>query len=447
MNVKITLPELSAMMAQTTGFDAKACELFLRELFATIAETIVAGENVKVKGLGSFKSIEVEQRKSVNVNTGEQMIIPTHRKVTFTPDKTLAEAVNAPFAMFEPVEINDAVTDEMLEQAAADNSEYSETSEYPESSEIEKEREIIAEIQDSDQVQEDDLVPEHEKSESSQPIQEPEAEASQASEQLQEPEPEHLSEPNPSLTYSNTDPEPEQDTAPPYLYNERDEEPTEQKVTVETVPAEESAEPEKTETEFEETLPAIRRSSRFGHGFLMGAASAIVLVAVIVLCWYLISPTSLSSVFTGSPHPSVPEAATTKVAKAKTKPAAVTVDTAEAKHIQPVQKPEQLNVPTEPSDLDKADKTKADKADQPRYVIDKITKKRYLTTMARQYYGNYNLWPLIYDYNKGLGHPDRIRPGTKIKVPSAEELGIDPSDPAVLKRAKNRGRDIYAKYR
>lgn len=67
--------------------------------------------------------------------------------------------------------------------------------------------------------------------------------------------------------------------------------------------------------------------------------------------------------------------------------------------------------------------------------------------MAREYYGNYHLWPFIYDYNKGLGHPDRIRPGTRIMVPTPKTLGIDPTDPAIIKKAKNRGIEIYNRYR
>ncbi len=79
---------------------------------------------------------------------------------------------------------------------------------------------------------------------------------------------------------------------------------------------------------------------------------------------------------------------------------------------------------------------------------DTITKKRFLTTMAKEYYGDYNLWPFIYDENKAiLGHPDRIKPGTRVVIPPASKYGIDASNAACVAKAKRRGQQIYSKYR
>ena len=107
----------SVMWGKTTKTSKKSSEDFLKELFSLIAETLVSGENVKIKKLGTFKVIDVEPRKSVNINSGEEMLIPGHKKITFTPDKEFAEAVNSPFSAFESVEISDEVTDEMLGMA------------------------------------------------------------------------------------------------------------------------------------------------------------------------------------------------------------------------------------------------------------------------------------------------------------------------------------------
>lgn len=114
MNNKITFPELTKLLAQTSGYSEEICDAFLRELFTIVSDTITEGDSVKIKGIGTFKSTRVEERKSINVNTGAEMVIPGHRKVNFTPDKSLAEAINAPFAMFEPVEVQSGITDEML---------------------------------------------------------------------------------------------------------------------------------------------------------------------------------------------------------------------------------------------------------------------------------------------------------------------------------------------
>ena len=114
MNAKITLVELTELMAESSSTTPKVCELFLRELFATISQSLINGESVKVKGIGTFKITRVKPRKSVNVSSGEAIQLTAHDKLTFTPDKSLADAVNQPFALFETVYLDDAVTEEKL---------------------------------------------------------------------------------------------------------------------------------------------------------------------------------------------------------------------------------------------------------------------------------------------------------------------------------------------
>ena len=114
MNSKITFVELVNLMAEATSTNKRVCELFLKDMFATISQELINGENVKIKGVGTFKVIKVKPRKSVNVKTGEPVQIAGYNKVTFTPDKALADAVNQPFAQFVSVVLDDAVTDERL---------------------------------------------------------------------------------------------------------------------------------------------------------------------------------------------------------------------------------------------------------------------------------------------------------------------------------------------
>ncbi|MDD5817137.1 MAG: HU family DNA-binding protein, partial [bacterium] len=119
MNNRITFPELVEQVAQCANTSKRMSELFLKELFATISQSLINGESVKVKGIGSFKLTEVSPRKSVNVNTGEEINIPGHKKLSFAPDKDLAQAVNQPFSHFETVILEDGVTDEQLAQIDA----------------------------------------------------------------------------------------------------------------------------------------------------------------------------------------------------------------------------------------------------------------------------------------------------------------------------------------
>lgn len=80
-------------------------------------------------------------------------------------------------------------------------------------------------------------------------------------------------------------------------------------------------------------------------------------------------------------------------------------------------------------------------------AMDKITSTRYLTTMAKEYYGNYNFWPYIYIENEGkLGHPDRIKPGTAVVIPDIAKYDVDPSNPSDVEKARKLGVDIYKKY-
>ncbi len=111
MNEKITLPTLVTLLSNHSGVSKKQCEDFLREFFNVIVETVSEGENVRIKGLGALKIIDVEPRKSVDVNTGQPIEIPGHRKIVFVPSKEIAEEINEAFAVFESVEIPDDAVD------------------------------------------------------------------------------------------------------------------------------------------------------------------------------------------------------------------------------------------------------------------------------------------------------------------------------------------------
>ena len=81
-------------------------------------------------------------------------------------------------------------------------------------------------------------------------------------------------------------------------------------------------------------------------------------------------------------------------------------------------------------------------------VYDTVSTTRYLTTIAREHYGDFNFWPYIYKENEAiLGHPDRITPGTQVVVPPLSKYGVDPSNKDDVAAAKALGLEIYAKYK
>lgn len=109
MSEKLTIQEIAAVLVNKNGFELEDAKRFASEMFGLIQERLETEQAVKVKGLGTFKIVDVEARESVNVQTGERFVISGHAKVSFTPDTTMKELVNRPFSQFETVVLNDGV--------------------------------------------------------------------------------------------------------------------------------------------------------------------------------------------------------------------------------------------------------------------------------------------------------------------------------------------------
>ena len=107
MDNKINLSQLADLLSQAGGMSKAASEQFVKNFFDIISQNVLADGMVKVKGLGTFKLIQMEDRESVNVNTGERFTIEGHQKISFTPDAELKERINKPFAAFDAVEITE----------------------------------------------------------------------------------------------------------------------------------------------------------------------------------------------------------------------------------------------------------------------------------------------------------------------------------------------------
>ena len=93
---------------QTINPDSREnIELFTKAFFNAIIRGMHKDRFVKIKGLGTFKLIDVSSRESVDVNTGQRIEISGHSKITFTPDQSIKDAVNKPFAHLQAVVINE----------------------------------------------------------------------------------------------------------------------------------------------------------------------------------------------------------------------------------------------------------------------------------------------------------------------------------------------------
>ena len=122
MDVKYNLQDLSSMLAKRLHIAYNESEDFVRAFFDVISRSLIQEKIVKVKGFGTFKLIDVQDRESINVNTGERIVIGGHVKVTFTPDAALRDQVNKPFIDFETVIINEGTDISAMEDLGdADN--------------------------------------------------------------------------------------------------------------------------------------------------------------------------------------------------------------------------------------------------------------------------------------------------------------------------------------
>lgn len=401
MNEKITLPALVNLLSAHTGDSKKLSEDFVKAFFTAISNALAAGDSVKVKNFGVFKCIDVESRKSVNVNNGAESVIPAHKKVVFIPTKDLASLVNTPFEMFDSVEIVEpAEEDEQPEVAKLAEEEAIVASDAEEELTALTAVEAISEAEEPDQSDEPDKSEEEEylpiyNLRDSDIPQEPESEPESEPEPEPEPEPEEES------------PEPQQETPEP------------------------EEEPEPFKREEVQILDAgeQRKRHRFLFGFLTGVAASIVAIVIAWVVFIYIVDKDINPAPAPSPAP---------VAKVAEKAPAAQHEAA-----QPEAKPQ-----TEVADNNAQVKEEvAPTAESDKRVYDTITKTRYLTTMAQDHYGNFNLWPYIYMENKDfLGHPDRIRPGTKVVIPDLAKYGVNPKNKSDISKAKKLGVEIYSRY-
>lgn len=119
---KSAIQLITSALAKQHNLSAADAAAFVDAFFDIISSELKNGNQVKIKGLGTFKVQAVKPRESVNVNTGERVLIEGHDKISFTPDTVMKELVNKPFSQFETVVINDGIDTEELERVPSEDS-------------------------------------------------------------------------------------------------------------------------------------------------------------------------------------------------------------------------------------------------------------------------------------------------------------------------------------
>ena len=467
MNAKITLVELSELMAASTSTSRKVCELFLRELFATISQALIQGETVKVKGIGTFKITAVKPRKSVNVVTGEDIQLNSHNKLTFTPDKSLAAAVNQAFDQFEAVFLDDAVTEEKLAEIDQQypsifkngDEEGKEVAETPKSepvAPVQPEAEQPAPVQEVEPAPEPVVAPEPAPA-PIEPKPEPVPAPVEPAPAPVEPAPKPRVAPamarpvdHPAAATAAGDAQPAVERKP-MLVGIPIEGPS--KPVPEPEPEEETVadrhfyrpEPRNVYTPTPEQIEeATHRPKRHWLWILLGA------VAVGALVWLLARGGGEGKVDEQQPPQIVAaDTLTDEQVQQIEMEKKAEAEKAEESRVNSEEKVKKAVNETIEKDGKGDSQAKADKPEKPAdtgkpgqssgEVTDVVTSQIVLTTLSEKHYGSPWFWVYIYEENvaRGIIHdPNNIRPGTKVVIPPASKYGIDPKDKAALRKAQ-----------
>lgn len=388
MNNRLTLQDLAGLLAEHTGKERSDCEIFLKEFVALVTEGVFLDKLVKIKGLGTFKLIPVEQRESIHVNTGERFLIPAHSKLSFIPDKELREQVNKPFSFFETTEISDP--DQFTDIEVSDDPEDEIDAEEDSAEEVLSERSLIS-------VAEED--PEPEKIDSEEEVE--------------------LSELPVIETEVNLEPESD---LQPVVAEEVSEE-------IGDLPAEIYSAPES-------ALAVEKVSSEPDPVFLEKKKSAKrhwVSIAVIFVSLMIIGNIHLYQnrmlYFAEKPKNVALSKKRVSLQASEDRPEVlsdtVRVDTMAQSTLPEVKevKPSAAETaPVEPVSL----------------VLDRVTIERgsRLTLLSLKYYGSKLFWVYIYEHNKAkIKDPNNVPVGTVVEIPAPHLYGIDARNKQALKRA------------
>ena len=467
MNKKLTFPELAELLSVATNTSKRMSELFLRELFATIAQSLIEGDSVKVKGLGVFKVSDVSSRKSIDVNTGQAIEIAGHKKITFTPDKSMAEAVNASFACFEAVVLDDDVTNEMIQEIddevaapLADASSQSEAEELP-AENVASAEEPIETVEVPEETAENTVTPppfniSEIESGSTAPEPEPEedveeptvavepepaepVEESQPEPEVAEHEPEEVvivvEVPAEAAEAEESQPEPDgQETGVQPIADMPQEQPEaavdQQEDNSEELGGEEDSYDEDKHRRYRgrhrrhHSKSWYERNS-FGLGFMAGALTGIAfaVAALLYLDNYGYITITRNKIETVRP---AKEEVVEIVDSIDTRIAADTVASR-------TEAPE-----TEP----------AKPADKPAVVTDTVRTGNFLSRMARRFYGNSHFWVYIYEENRAkITNPNNVPEGTVVVIPPAEKYGIDAQNPESVEKARRKEGQVLNAYK
>ena len=425
MNSKVTFPELVDAVAAATESPKRVSELFLKELFTAIMDALRNGESVRVRGLGLFKLTNVEARKSVNVNTGEEMEIPSHRKVTFLPEKGLADAINAPFAGFDTVVLDDSLTEEELQRLVSEEEAATPRQQPEQPAAVPPTEEELPPVEEALQREEEEPA---------------EAPKPPVIEIKPEDTPELADEKEEEETQPEAEPEDDDDM--------KENDSREEERTVVWQPASDQQEvippadggdyniPE--DDEDEEYVPDHKESKGndgFMRGFIWGAVTMFVFYLIVGGGYFTYQHIENQKIIDTARGTDSIDAEETPEEAMEAQPAAEAEQPA-AENAKPAAEEAQPAAGEEKPAAEAAPKAK-----EP--VYDEVTERQFLSKIATKHYGHPDFWVYIYEENRDIiKNPNTIAPGTRVVVPPAEKYGIDKNSKESLRAARKKIEEI-----
>lgn len=442
MNNRLSIQDLALILSEQTGKSTEEALRFLQEFIAVVSEGVYNDKLVKVKGLGTFKIIRVEERASVSVNSGERFVIPSHYKFTFTPDKELKELVNKPFSLFDTVELNEEVDFSDVDVSA-------ETSGAEEAADDSSEEilpdGIPEQAIEAPQTSEPEVKPEPAVEEETAPQEEAKAEPESEAETETTPEPEVETEPEPKAEAETTpqeeveaEPKAETETMPE---PEVEAEP-EPKIEAETTPQEEAqaepkqAEPESSVSGYKEYRRKRRRSASRKLLFPIACLFVVIVLGIV----YIVCLSGRTTVNKNWEPPMAEVGNPTPEAGMNPVPADSTG----------VTPPDSASlaadsVVAEPPVVEENQPEETPKSDILALVTIKAGDR--LASFAKQYYGHKFFWVYIYQYNQDIiSDPNNIPIGTELRIPDPGLYGIDATDRSSIDKAAALQSQILGKF-
>lgn len=456
MNNKVTFPELVEQVAQYANTSKRMSELFLKELFATISQSLIDGESVKVKGIGTFKLTEVSPRKSVDVNTGEEIEIPGHKKLSFAPDKDMAEAINQPFMHFETEILDDDVTDDQL--AAIDAGEPTEApaADTPAEEEADDTAAAEAPIAAEEEVvmppvfvaPVEEPEPEDAEAGAEAPVEPSEEAPAEEETPAEVPAQEPADEPEDAVTEEET--EIEEEVEPVAVAEPEDE--------AEVAEAEGEPEAEAESEMVSEELADERVGQEIDkrritrRSLLEGFVVGVVTTLIVTLFAYRLYLMKGYEATPADEEPFTEHVATDSVATPEQALAenSTEADADKQKAAEDQKKADEEKKKAEEEkkkaekEKQKAEAAKPTTANVVAGTTDTIKPGTNLYRMSRKHYGSDKFWVYIYEENKAkYPNPNTIPVGAVLHIPQLEKYGAKAGDPASIAAAKKKQGEIF----